>query len=510
MTWRRIAIAGFQHETNTFAPTRAGMEEFQMADSWPGLLNGRGVIDGTRGMNVPIAGAVTAAEAAPNIEVVPILWCAAEPSGPVTDDAFDRISGAVLEGLRHAGPLDGIYLDLHGAMVTESHDDGEGALLWRLREAVGNDLPIAISLDLHANITPGMVAAANLITVYRTYPHLDMADTGARCMAVLIREIEGPRRFAAFRQAPFLVPTHAQGTGFEPCMTLYRSLEDLAAEDGDYLDLAMGFTAADIADCGPSVVAYAHSQARAEGLADAMMNRLRTSEADFDTSLMQPDEAVRAAKRLLGTGPVVIADVQDNPGAGASSDTTGLLHVLVAGQVPETLLGVMHDPEIAIRAHGAGIGATIEGPLGGRSRIPGDLPFEGRFQVLALSDGKIPYGGRMYGGGVAEIGPSCLLAVDDIRSNVRVVVSSVRTQCLDRALFTHFGADPEEAAIICVKSTVHFRADFERDSSAVLTALAPGLFPCQLEAASYRKLRMGVRLGPHGETFAGRAGSDTT
>ena len=504
MTGRRIAIAGFQHETNTFVPNRAEMSDFRMADSWPGLLEGRAVIDRTRGLNVPIAGAVTAAEATGRVELIPLVWCAAEPCGPVTDHAFEMIAGMILDGLEDAEPFDGIYLDLHGAMVTESYDDGEGALLRRLREAVGETIPIGVSLDLHANITPDMVAEASVITVYRTYPHLDMADTGARCMRELLREIDGTSRFAAFRQAPFLVPLHAQGTDTEPCRTLYALLDELPTEDGDCVELAMGFTAADIADCGPSVVAYAGTQARAEALADVLAERLCVSEDVFDIELMRPAEAVEAAVSLSGAGPVVIADVQDNPGAGGSSDTTGLLRALVAGNVPDALLGVMHDPETADRAHEAGVGAVIEGPLGGRSGVLGDSPFAGRFRVLALSDGIIPYGGEMYGGGVAEVGPSCMLAVEDVPGNIRIVVSSVRTQCLDRAFFTHFGVDLAEASIICVKSTVHYRADFEPGSGAVFSVLTPGLFPCDLGSAPYQNLRTGVRLGPCGRNFPGR------
>ena len=483
MTRRRVAAAGFQHETNTFVPFRTGFGDFRMADSWPRMLRGFEVISGTKGMNLPVAGAIDHAQGVGGVEVDPILWCSAEPGGLVTDDAFDRIVALILEGLANAGPIDGIYLDLHGAMVTETHFDGEGELLARIRSRFGKDLPIAVSLDLHANLSAETVDRADAITVYRTYPHLDMAQTGGRAMRELLRLIDGAARCAAFRQAPFLVPLHAQFTGDGPCSRLYGLLERLPSDADEQVELAMGFTAADIPDCGPSVVAYAGTTGRAAALADRIISELRSTEPEFDASLLDPRDAVRRAMALEGT--VVIADVQDNPGAGAASDTTGLLIALVEEQADNVLLGVMCDPETAARAHGAGLGATIRSRLGGKSGPEGQEPFEADFRVLGTSDGKIAYSGEMYGGGVAEVGPSCLLSVEGIPGDIRIVVSSVRTQCLDRAFFTHFSVDPADAKILCVKSTVHFRADFEPISSAILNVASPGLFPCRLEDVNY-------------------------
>ncbi|WP_025772588.1 M81 family metallopeptidase [Thioalkalivibrio sp. HK1] len=507
----RIAIAGFQHETNTFSPTPTGWKEFCMADSWPGLLQGPKVIDGTRGMNLPIAGAIEAARASGQpIELIPILWCAAEPGGAVTDEAFERISGMILEGIAGAGALDAIYLDLHGAMVTESLDDGEAELLARIRRITGSGMPIGISLDLHANLSPDFVENAGPITIFRSYPHLDMADTGARCMIEILKRLNGAPQFAAFEQIPFLVPLHAQNTGIEPCRTLYRSLDELPASPDEYADIAMGFTAADVPNCGPSIVAYAKTRARAEALARDLFERFCACEGKFDTALFSADEAVHRAISMQGSGPAVLADVQDNPGAGASADTTGLLRALVDGGAQRAstgkepgfiraLLGTMHDRKIAVDAHAAGTGVIFSGELGGKSGIAGDGPFIGRFEVRALSEGRIPYTGEMYRGGIAQIGPSALLSVEGAKREILVVVSSERTQCLDLALFTHFGVDPFEFDIVCVKSTVHFRADFEAGSRAILNVAAPGLFSCEPEKQTFRRLRKGVRIGSCGK-----------
>lgn len=492
----RIAIAGFQHETNTFAPGRAGVAEFQMADSWPALLTGSEVIDGTRGMNLPIAGFAAAAEATPGVQVVPILWCAAEPSGPVTDDAFATFAGRIVDGVRRAGSIDAVYLDLHGAMVTESLEDGEGVLLHRLRELVGPHLPVVVSLDLHANLTADMVRHASAICIYRTYPHLDMADTGARAFAALHAQLGGYRPAVAFRQVPYLVPLHAQHTGSDPARSLYAGLDRFADGASTHAELALGFTAADIADAGPAIVAYAASQSDADRMADAVLADMLAAESRFDCTLLSPDAAVARALAAPPGRPVVIADVQDNPGAGGSADTTGLLRALVSQGATGAILGLMHDPALAEAAHRVGVGAVISGAMGGRSGVSGDEPFAGQFHVETLSDGHCRYTGEMYGGGVATLGRSAVLRVIEGNSDVRVVVTSIRNQCLDRAQFTHFGLRPEAARIVCVKSTAHFRADFEHLAQEVLLVEAPGAFPCVLADIAYRRLRSGVRLGP--------------
>lgn len=496
----RIAIAGFQHETNTFGAAKATLRDFEIADSWPRMLEGAEVIPDTAGINLPIAGFADAALGDPSIELVPLLWCAAEPSAHVTDDAFDSITKKITEGLRAAGPLDGVYLDLHGAMVTESHADGEGEILRRVRAVVGDDLPVAVSLDLHANITAEMVDLASFIAIFRTYPHLDMAATGARCLAPLLAQIAGARPAKAFRQGDYLIPLSAQYTGAEPCRALYGALEEIAAPQS--ADIALGFTAADIAATGPSLVAYAPTQAEADAQADRLAAALADAEPRFDCRLLTPTEAVRAAMATQADRPTVIADVQDNPGAGASSDTTGMLTALVEEGAQGALLGLLHDAEMAAKAHAAGEGNEIEGALGGRSGVAADHPFQGRFHVESLRDTPAVFTGEMYGGSLAVLGPSAVLRVVHEHADVRVVVTSTRSQCLDLGLFTHFGLDPRAVRIIVVKSTVHFRADFEPIAAAILTAIVPGLFPCNLERIAYRHLRTGIRLGPMAAPFS--------
>lgn len=498
---KRIAIGGFQHETNTFAPTLAGYDAFEMADAWPPLLRRDDLIPGMAGTNIPIAGFVDAATEVGGYEFHPVLWCSAEPSSYVTTDAFERISSMIIEGICEAGKIDGIYLDLHGAMVTQDHEDGEGELLRRIREIVGTHLPIAVSLDLHANVTATIVEHASTLNIFRTYPHVDMAETGAKAFLSLDRLLKGGPLCKAYRQAPFLVPLTAQFTGAQPCEGLYGMLDNLPQETLSSADIAMGFPPADIFDSGSSVVAYAGTQADADAAADHLINAFNDAEGQFDGSMLSPADAVNLAMENSGPKPVVIADAQDNAGAGASSDTTGMLAALVQEEAQGAVLALLDDPEVATQAHEAGLEGEFSAALGGKSGQEGQHPYCARYRVEALSDGHFPFTGVMYGGNVANLGPTAVLRVLDTPADVRVVVGSTRCQCLDQAIFTHIGIDPTQQNIVVVKSSVHFRADFDPIAEQTLIAEAPGAHPCRLDNITYHNLRPGVRLGPNGKAF---------
>ena len=459
---------------------------------------------GTVGLNLPIAGFIDAAEQAGDIELCPIFWCAAEPSAQVTDEAFEHFCGLLIAGLNAAWPLDGLYLDLHGAMITQSHFDGEGELLRRLRTRFGADLPIAISLDLHADITPEMVACADGIAIFRTYPHLDMAETGARCLPRLKHSLNGRRWHTEFRTIPYLIPLHAQCTDLAPCHELYEQASQASSTDA-HVELALGFTAGDSPATGASILVQAIDPATASQLADAQLAAFMAAENAFECHLLCPDAAVAEAQRYAGSRPVVIADVQDNPGAGATSDTAGLLHALVQAKASNALMGLMYDPVAAGLAHHAGENAIIHCDLGGRSGLADDPPLSGDFRVKKLGDGVCRYTGAMYGGGTAILGPTAVLEVIAPETSIQIVVTSQRSQCLDLALFTHLGLEPRNARIIVVKSTVHFRADFAPIAGQIIPAAAPGRFVCDLQQIPFKHLRSGLRLGPRGPIYRAAA-----
>ncbi len=490
----RIAIAGFQHETNSFSPLPATFADFIREDGWPGLTESGSLVSVFSGTNIPIGGFIDAMS--PCVELVPILWASAEPSNLVETAAFEQVSERILGGIERALPLDGIYLDLHGAMVTEDHEDGEGELLRRVRELAGPGTPVAVSLDLHANITSEMVAHADVITVFRTYPHLDMAQTGARAGDQLLEVVESGRTpFTTFRKLPFLIPLQAQCTDDEPVRSLYRNLPSSTQSGGMNAEIALGFPPADIAMCGPAAVATAFSRAGAERMADELERRILDSESHFLTELEQPATAVRRAMRTGRPGrPAVIADVQDNSGAGASSDTTALLAALVHAGAGGAALAAVCDPEAVAAAHAAGVGSEFSVVLGGKTGGAENPGFPARCRVAALADGRFDYRGEMMRGVRANLGPTAALEIVDRSADVRVVVTRERVQCLDRAIFSHLGIDPVRMSILAIKSTVHFRADFAPFAGEVIPVEAPGYNPCRLGAIPYRRLREGVRL----------------
>ncbi len=498
----RIAIGGFQHETNTFAPARAGFEDFEKHDGWPGLTRGEALFDAVAGINLPIAGFIEALRPTGH-ELAPLLWCSAEPSSYVSREAFERITAMLCEDLAARGPFDAVYLDLHGAMVAEHYEDGEGEILGRVREVVGEDIPLCVSLDLHANVTEAMVERATSLSIFRTYPHVDMAATGVRAGAMLERALAGERFAKAFRKAPFLVPLPDQCTDFEPCRSLYSRVGELEAAGAAGVDLALGFPPADIEECGLSVVAYDARPEVAEAAADSLFEALLAAEAEFKSPLLDADTAVRRAMAHKGRrrGPIVLADAQDNPGAGGSSDTVGLLDALVRNRAQGATLAIIDDGDVAAQAHDAGVGAIIEAGLGGKSGQSGQAPYQGRFHVEALGDGQFTCYGEMYRGTETALGPMALLRIVDGCSHVRVIVGGSRFQCLDQAIFRHLGVEPIEQRILAVKSTVHFRADFAPIAAEVLVVESPGAHPCRLAGVDYKHLRPGVRLGPGGPAF---------
>jgi microcystin degradation protein MlrC len=490
----RIAVGGFQHETNTFAPSKARYEDFQRAGGWPGLTAGPALFEAVAGINLPIAGFVEEARAAGH-EPVPLLWCAATPSAHVEAAAFERISEGLLRRLAEALPVDAVYLDLHGAMVTEHLEDGEGELLRRIRTLVGPRIPIVASLDFHANITAEMVAQSSALVAYRTYPHVDMAETGARAARLLDRRLSRGRGFAkALRKLPFLIPLPWQCTLIEPAASIYRRLAALEGGEVTSLSFAPGFPPADILECGPAVIAYAESQTEADRAVDALAEEVSAREAAFAGRIYAVEDGVRHALRLVGQGtrPVVLADTQDNPGAGGTSDTVGVLNALVQAGAERAVVANLYDPEAAAAAHAAGEGAVLTLGLGGKSGLPDQRPFQGAFRVERLGDGNFTATGPFYRGARMRLGPMALLSI----GGVRIIVASAKQQAADRAMFHHLGLDPADENILALKSTVHFRADFEPIAGTVLVVAAPGPNPADHRMLPYRRLRDGVRRMP--------------
>ncbi len=495
-----ILVAGFQHETNTFAPSKAAYENFVRGEGFPAMVRGQDVL-ALREVNIPAGGFINAA-LADGHSVSTVIWAGASPSAHVTRDAYERIAGEIVDAAR-AGGYDAIYLDLHGAMVAEHLDDGEGELLARVRAVAGPGLPVVASLDLHANVTAQMLQEADGLAAFRTYPHVDMADTGKHAARLLAARIAaGSKWVRAERRLPFLIPINGMCTLLQPSQGVYEELARLEQTPGvASISFAPGFPAADFPECGPVVWAYGTDAAAVEGVTEALYQRVLELEPQWSPDFLAPADAVKRAQALAAgaSRPVVIADTQDNPGAGGDANTTGMLRALVDADAQNAALGLLYDPEAVRQATAAGVGNTVRLRLGGQSGVAGDAPFEGEFVVETLSPGKLRFDGPMMHGMDVD-----LEAVAGLRlGGVRVVVSATKTQMLDRNLFRVGGVQPEEMAILVVKSSVHFRADFQPIAHEVLVAKAPG--PMQADPADlpWTRLQPGIRVKPLGPAFTG-------
>jgi len=500
-----IAIGGLQHETNTFASLPTTLQNFVQSAAWPGLTEGKAVFEVFKGLNIPITGFIEAVQRhATDWQLLPLLWASAEPSGYVQQEAFDHLADLFLQHIDSAGPLDAIFLELHGAMVTPKHPDAEAELLRRIRSRVGSDIPIAISLDLHGNLSSAFFELASVVTIYRTYPHVDLADTGARAQALLAQLLEHGRPLCkAMRQLDYIIPITAQSTFHEPAKSLYRSLPDYEGRGVLSTDIALGFPPADIPDNGPTVFAYGTDQRAVESAADEILKALKQAESHFVNPMIDAKDAVAHAMQAGDTAnhPVVIADPQDNPGAGGSGNTTGILNELLQANARNTAVSMFWDPATAADAHRAGTGNVIELNLGGREDQPGNTPIKCNARVERLTDGVFDFTGPMYAGSTASLGKCAVLHLTPGNADIRVVVVSVRCQNADLALFSAFGIDPLKQKILVVKSAVHFLAAYDPIAHEVLFAKAPGENPCDLTELPYTQLRPTVKVGPNGIYF---------
>jgi microcystin degradation protein MlrC len=491
----RIAVGGFLHESHSFAPRPTTYADFLQPGGLPPFTAGDGLIEAIRPRSVPLAGAIAVAEAE-GVSLVPLAWGFANPAGPVEDEAFERISARICAPLSVAldeGPLDGVYLDLHGAAVVESYPDAEGELLRRVRAIVGPDLPLTISLDPHANLTEAMVRLADVAVPFLTYPHVDMKEAGAQAMRMLLMRIASGKPWArAFRTLDFWIPLGSQCTLMPPMQTVMTERAGLADRMGAAeLAFCFGFPYADFPGCGAAIAAYAGTQAKADAAADALLAYINAQEASFVQETLPSAQAVAEAQRLANgaTRPVVLADTQDNPGGGGHGDTTELLSELVRQRATGAVVCLINDAESVAACVKSGVGGTATLSLGGKSD---GMPFACSARVDKLTDGVFTLTGPMGAGNPGNLGPTALIDID----GVRVIVASRKMQALDQAILRHVGIEPADCPIIALKSSVHFRADFGPIAERIIVTIAPGPVVADPAILNFQHVRADIRRRP--------------
>lgn len=487
----RIASGGIQHETNTFSDVPTTLADF-VRDSHcgPALAGGEILFDRYQGTGAIHGGYIAGASQA-GAELIPLLCARAQPSGRVEQAAFDHMLQLFLDRLDQVAPIDGLLLDLHGAMVTQQHEDAEGVFIQKVRQRVGDQVPIVVTLDLHANITKMMATHSDVIIGFDTYPHVDMADRGLEAALLLARIIDGEfTPVQRYRQLPLVTMPPMQCTLREPMASLIKKLHAIESQpDVLTATISMGFPFADIHDAGVSILVTTNADEElADRTADELADSVWQLRDQLQPQLTPIEDAIQFALDHPDIRPILFADGSDNPGGGAPCDGTVALQALIDSPLPDCVVGILYDPETAAQAHEAGVGSSIPVQLGAKTdRLHGD-PVIATAYVQSLCDGRFVYHGEMAKGVADELGLTATLVIE----GVRVVVSSLRRQCFDSHMLRIAGVHPETCRLIVLKSAVHFRADFGPFAGHILDADTPGIHRPDFDSLDYRHLRKPV------------------
>lgn len=477
----RILTAEIAHETNTFNIHPTDIQNFR--DRY--LLDGPEAIAMRSASNTELAGVCDIGRVY-GWDVTHTISAAAGPGGRVTDAAFDHLCAPLLAAAAQ-GRWDGVLLMLHGAMVTVSHDDAEGELLRRLRRVIGPDMPVAVTLDPHANVSIAMCDLAQILVSFITYPHVDIRTTGRRTAELLHRTIIGdinPITRRAHR--PMLEEANGGRTDIGPMIDRHAFGRAFEARKGIYaVSINGAFPCADIAEVGPTVLVtseadMAGAQAIAEEIADDIWTRRNET---LNSYLTVTQAAAMATEWKPGAGPLVIADYADNPGAGAYGDSTALLAAMLAAGVDGACFGPMVDADVARSLQSEAVGANVSVLLGGKTAPEfGGAPIDVTGVLLWRGDGVFVGSGPILGGQQRSFGPTAVLRVQ----GVDILIVSVAQQILDLRQFQAFGIEPSQLRVVALKSMQHFRAAFQPIAGRIVVCDSGALCTLDYAALDYR------------------------
>ena len=499
----RVVLAMMKHETNTFSPVPTDLPRFSKGAERP--LEGAGIIAAYRGTGSCTAGFIDVAEAA-GAELVPTIAANAPPSGPVHTAAYEFICDAILRAV--AKGCDAVLLDLHGAMVTERHEDGEGELLARIRE-IAPDVPIGVTLDMHANLYPALVEHADVIAGYQTYPHVDYHETGVRAARPIFEMLGGRARpVAAWGNRPMLPHVMRQGSGDFPNRELQARAREMEEEGALAVSLFTGFPHADISNAGLSCVVVTDGDAKAaermrdelldfawtnreafvyriEPLAESMARAPSASEAEPGADADPVDRHPAAC----GDGPVILLDHCDNAASGGTMDSMTVLRAIVEAGLEDVAVFAIHDPEAVQELIAAGIGAQHTVMLGGKIDMPainmaGD-PLEVTGRVRLISEGRFRNLGPASTGIEMNLGPTVVLDT----GRVEIVVISRHHEPNDLNCFLSLGIDPRTRRYLMLKSRIHYRAGFSDIARDIIECAGTGVCTSDYGMLDFRNVR---------------------
>jgi microcystin degradation protein MlrC len=486
----RLVLAQMKHETNTFSPVPTPLARFASGGERP--LEGAAAVAAYRGTGSALGAFIELAEAAGAEVSVPIA-ASAWPSGPVEDEAFEHIAGRICQAV--AQGCDGLLLDLHGAMVTRSHEDGEGELLRRIR-ALAPDLPIGVALDMHANLYDAMGTHSSLIAGYQTYPHVDMFETGQRAGRALLAMLAGRARpTMAWGRRPMLPHVMRQGSDDSPNRELQARCREMEAQGALCASLFVGFPNADIEFAGLSAVVVTDGDpALARRWCDELLDMAWRERAKFVYRIEPLADSIARAQALgetkpAGSGPVVLLDHSDNCASGGTMDTMTVLGAMLDAGLQQAAAFAIFDPAAARQMIAAGVGASVTLPLGGKLDMP-SIGLQGRprtvtGRVKLICDGVYRNLGPMARGEINHMGPTVVLDT----GGVQIVVISDHVEPHDLAAFTAVGIAPERLRYLMLKSRVHWRAGLRGLAHAVVECAGTGVCTSDYGALGLRHVR---------------------
>lgn len=472
---KRLAVARLWHEGNSFSPVPTTLEQFRKRE-W---VEGEAARAFYHGTNTEIGAAAAFAAANPDWQVAFLRCAAAPPGGPVLDADFERIRDEIVSGLR-AGSWDAVYLSLHGAMITPLRPRPELELLRAIRAEIGA-IPLAASFDLHANLGAELLGCLDIAVGYKTYPHTDMAETGAKALRLLDGLVAGRiRPQPIFRKLPVILTSFNMRTTEGPMAEVVAMAREWESRPG-ILDASVfgGFAYGDSPDAGPSVLVTGDAEIAGRA-ADALRDALWERRHLFETSLPTASEGLARAL-AAPPGLVAVLDPADNPMSGGIGDTPGLLRALLEARpaVP-AVFAFLWDPSLVAQAHAAGIGAELAARLGGRITETFGPPVECTARVRRLTDGRFRNTGPMETNLPVDLGRTAALDI----AGLQVIVTETCQSPNDPGYFALHGIDLATTRLLCVKAKNHFRAAFGALCSAIVEIDAPG--PASPDLSRYR------------------------
>ncbi|MFM9937937.1 MAG: M81 family metallopeptidase [Hyphomicrobiaceae bacterium] len=453
---RKVFIAGFKHETNTFSKLPTTLADYRSR----ALQRGDEIAKAYAGTNTEVAAFIDGCKRH-NWQAVLAVVGDATPSGKLTRDCYEAIAGEIVEAAKRERP-DAVLLNLHGAMVAEHADDGEGELIGRLRAALGPRTVIAATLDLHANVTERMAREADILVSYRTYPHIDNYTIATEAVDLVARTLNGEiKPVTIMRRGAEMTGLDAGRTTSPGPMTQALALaEKLKGEPGVLsVSVNAGFFKADIAEVGPTVVIVGEGdRERLARLAEPLLAHIKATRGVATIRYATVAEAIAVARAKGRAGaPVVLADYSDNPGGGGYSDSTGVLRGMIEAKLPSAAIAAICDAASSAACHAAGVGATLTLDIGGKIDPKLAPPLRAATGIVThLSDGRFTITGPMMTGMRVDMGPTATFKV----GGVEIVLGSKRFQNYDLGFFRIGGIEPAERAVLAVKSMQHFRAAY--------------------------------------------------